>query len=371
MKSDAPPDRYPVPVPDTQTSPTRADRRVGQRRGRERRRSLLILLAIILLMAVLAAAARSYYQWGYTGSGPKEAVTVVIPQGATGGEVGDLLKQKNVIRSTLVFRVALRLKHLSATGFEAGEYHLTTNMDVEAAIAALGKGPIVHAIRVTIPEGLTVKQTGSRVAGALDSVSQKAFVRAAHNVGYPQQPYFPKKGETLEGLLFPNTYDFLKNSSARDVVARLLAEFQTETAGLPWGNAKQLHLTPYEVVIVASMIEREARFQGDREKVARVIYNRLAKGMRLQIDATVQYALGKSKPELTFDDLKVDSPYNTYLHAGLPPTPIASPSLASLRAALSPAKGPWLYYLVVDAAGHEFFTDSYDAFINKKRQVQG
>ena len=114
------------------------------------------------------------------------------------------------------------------------------------------------------------------------------------------------------------------------------------------------------------MIEREARFQGDREKVARVIYNRLAKGMRLQIDATVQYALGKTKPQLTFHDLKVESPYNTYLHAGLPPTPIASPGLASLRAALTPAKGPWLYYLVVDAAGHEFFTDSYDAFSTKE-----
>lgn len=364
MKSGAPTDRYPVPM--SEAPPKRAGRR-----GRERRRSLLILLAIIVLMGVLVLAARSYYQWASSGSGPKDAVTVVIPQGATGGEVADLLKEKKVIRSTFVFRVALRLKHLSASGFEAGEYHLTTNMSVEDAIVALGGGPVVHAVRVTIPEGLTVKQTATRVAKGVDSVSQTAFVRAAHNVGYPQQPYFPKKGQTLEGLLFPNTYDFLKNSSARDVVGRLLAEFQTETAGLPWDNAEKLHLTPYEVVIVASMIEREARFQGDREKVARVIYNRLAKGMRLQIDATVQYALGKSKPELTFDDLKVESPYNTYLHSGLPPTPIASPSLASLRAALDPAQGPWLYYLVVDAEGHEFFTASYDEFLNKKAQVQG
>ena len=93
--------------------------------------------------------------------------------------------------------------------------------------------------------------------------------------------------------------------------------------------------------------------------------------MKLQIDATVQYALGKTKPQLTYQDLKVESPYNTYLHAGLPPTPIASPGLDSLRAALEPAKGPWLYYLVVDSAGHEFFTSSYQEFLNKKAQVQG
>jgi UPF0755 protein len=371
MSSGTPTDRYPVPMSETETLPRRSERRPGKRRGSARRRSLLILLAIIVLMAVLALAARSYYQWASSGSGPKSPVTVVIPQGATGGEVADLLKAKQVIHSTFVFKVALRLKHLNDSGFEAGEYHLTTNMSVEDAIAALGKGPIVHAVRVTIPEGLTVEQTGSRVAANIDSVSQKGFVRAARNAGYPQQPYFPKKGQTLEGLLFPNTYDFLKNSSARDVVGRLLDEFQQETASLPWENANKLHLTPYEVVIVASMIEREARFQGDRQKVARVIYNRLAKDMRLQIDATVQYALGKTKPELTYADLKVESPYNTYLHGGLPPTPIANPSLASLRAALQPASGPWLYYLVVDKAGHEFFTDSYAEFSAKKAQVQG
>jgi UPF0755 protein len=196
-------------------------------------------------------------------------------------------------------------------------------------------------------------------------------MHAAHNVGYPPAPYLPQEGETLEGFLFPNTYDFLKDSGARDVVSRQLAEFQTETASLPWENAKSLGVSQYEVVIIASMIEREARFPGDRAKVSRVIYNRLERGMRLQIDATVQYALGQNKPVLTYQDLRVQSAYNTYLHSGLPPTPIASPSLASLRAALEPAQGPWLYYLVVDSAGHEFFTSSYQDFLKKKAQVQG
>src|SRR5439155_12337626 len=114
----------------------------------------------------------------------------------------------------------------------------------------------------------------------------------------------------------------------------------------------------YEVVVVASMIEREAKFEEDRGKIATVMYNRLAKGMPLQIDATVEYALGTYKTRLTFDDLKVQSPYNTYLHKGLPPTPIASPGLASIEAALSPAKGSWLYYVVCDSQGHHAFTSS-------------
>jgi UPF0755 protein len=360
-----------VPVPETQTLPTRADRGSKKQRGRERRRSLLILLSIFVLLAVLAAAARAYYQWASSGSGPRNPVTIVIPQGATGDEVADLLADKGVIRSAFLFRFVLRLKHLSSSGFEAGEYHLATNMSMDEAIDSLRKGPIVHSVRVTIPEGLTVDQTARRAAAPLENVTVKQFQRAAHNVGYPAAPYLPKAGATLEGFLFPNTYDFLKDSDARDVVSRQLAEFQKQTASLPWENAKKLGVSEYEVVIIASLIEREARFQGDREKVARVIYNRLDKGMKLQIDATVQYALGKTKPVLTYQDLTVESPYNTYLHAGLPPTPIASPGLDSLRAALDPAKGPWLYYLVIDSSGHEYFTASYQDFLKKKAQVQG
>ena len=209
-----------MPVPETQTLPTRADRGSKKQRGRERRRGLLILLSIFVLLAVLAAAARSYYQWASSGSGPRNPVTVLIPQGATGDDVANLLKDKGVIRSAFLFRFVLRLKHLSSSGFEAGEYHLTTNMSIDEAIASLQKGPIVHSVRVTVPEGLTVDQTAKKVAAPLANVTVKQFQRAAHNVGYPPAPYLPKKGATLEGFLFPNTYDFLKDADAHDVVSR-------------------------------------------------------------------------------------------------------------------------------------------------------
>jgi UPF0755 protein len=129
-------------------------------------------------------------------------------------------------------------------------------------------------------------------------------------------------------------------------------------------------VTPYEVVIIASLIEEEARIPEDRPKVAAVIYNRLAREMNLQIDATVLYALPRHKERLTYEDLETPSPYNTYLHPGLPPTPIASPGLASLEAALQPADADYLYYVVIDDSGRHAFTASYEEFLRFKEQAQ-
>jgi len=350
---------------------TRVERRdQAKRQGGGRRRSLLILLAFFLVLVTVAVVAGNYYRTQTSGVGPKVPVTVVVPEGVTGAQVADLLEANGVIHSTFLFRLALRLRNQSS-GFEAGEYHLTTNMGFSQLIATLQKGPVVHAVRVTIPEGLTVAQTAERLAPSLDGVRRGSFVRAATSGTYSLPPYLPAGKPTVEGFLFPNTYDFLKDTTDDAAIKRLLAEFQTEAKGLPWQHARTLHVSDYQVVVVASMIEREAKFPADRPKVARVIYNRLARGMKLQVDATVLYALGRNTTTITDQDLQVKSPYNTYLHAGLPPTPIASPGLASLRAALSPAVGNWLYYLAIDTAGHERFTSSYAQFIAWKNQFLG
>jgi len=175
----------------------------------------------------------------------------------------------------------------------------------------------------------------------------------------------------VEGFLFPKTYELPPDADADAVVQRLLQQFEEDAGGLEWSRADRLGLTPYEVVIVASLIEREARVEEDRRKIASVIYNRMKKGMRLQIDATVQYALPKHKPRLTYEDYEYESPYNTYLNDGLPPTPIASPGLASLEAALRPAKTKFLFYIAVDEEGHHRFTETYDEFLRVKAEVQG
>lgn len=336
---------------------------------RERRRGLVILVSLLLLLAGIAGAGGAYYNWATGASGPRERIELAIPSGATGAEVAELLEAEGVIRSTFVFNLIARLRGFSG-GFQAGEYtNLTTNMTVNEALDALREGPLVKTVSAAFPEGYRLEEVAESLAEQL-GISRGSFLRAARSGTYALQPYLPKDTETVEGFLFPNTYDFLEDITAKDVVERLLEEFEKQASTLPWGQAEALGVTEYEVVVIASMIEREARVPEDRAKIARVIYNRLEQGMALEIDATVQYALGDWDPILIVDR-EVDDPYNTYQHPGLPPGPIASPGRASLEAALLPKEGPWLYYVVIDAEGRHAFTDSYQEFLRLVDQYQG
>jgi peptidoglycan lytic transglycosylase G len=354
-------------APMLETLPKRAERQ-----PRERRRGLIVLITVLVLVAALVAGGVGYWSWATGASGAKTKLVVTIPDGATGGEVGQLLEKNGVIRSTWAFKLLSRFRGFSG-GFQAGVYtNLTTNMAVEDVIDALKKGPLAKkSLQALFPEGLTLGQTADRAQEQL-GVPGSDFMKAATSGEWSLSPYLPKGTKTVEGFLFPKKYEFKAGISANDVIKRLLAQFKLEVRDFEWSGYKRLGLKrPYDAVIVASMIEREAKFPEDRGKIARVIYNRLAKGMPLQIDATVEYALGTHKPRLTLADLKVNSPYNTYLHTGLPPTPIASPGAASLEAALAPAKGRWLYYVVVDAQGHHAFTASYDEFLRLTQKYQG
>ncbi len=341
--------------------------RTPARRRRERRRGGLVLLVALILLVCLVGAAGGWWAWASGASGTQEKIVVVVPQGSSGSDVAKILEQEHVIRSSLAFKVMARFRGF-AEGFQAGTYtNLTTNMSVAGALAALKKGPLPEkTLTAVFPEGLTLVQTAEAVQDQL-GIPKQAFLAAARSGSYSLPPYLPKGEPTLEGFLFPKKYDFKADVSADDVIDKMLAQLSKEVRSLPWGDYRKLGLkSKYQVLTVASMIEREARFPEDRPRIAAVIYNRLKKGMLLQIDATVEYALGRYKSKLTFDDLKVDSPYNTYLHEGLPPTPIANPGLASIEAALSPASGNWLYYIVCDQEGHHAFTSSYSTFLRLK-----
>ena len=166
---------------------------------------------------------------------------------------------------------------------------------------------------------------------------------------------------SLEGMLFPDTYQVASNEDEAKVIARLIAQMEKVAgeSGVELAPFSR-NLSGYQVLAVASMIEKEARLDEDRAKIARVIYNRLEQGMNLEIDATVIYAMGGNVERLTFDDIaNTESPYNTYKHPGLPPTPIAMPGRASIMAAMNPADGPWLYYVVVDAEGRHAFAETF------------
>lgn len=341
--------------------------RSPSRAPRERRRGGVILLVVLILLVCLVGAAGGWWAWATGSSGPEGKIVVVIPQGSSGSEVAGILTKEHVVRSALAFKVMARFRGF-AHGFQAGTYtNLTTNMSVAGAIAALKKGPLPQkTLSAVFPEGLTLTQTAERVQDQL-GIPMQQFLSAARSGKYGLPPYLPKGASTLEGFLFPKSYDFFAGVSAGDVIKKLLTQFGKEVRGLPWSDYRSLGLkSRYQVLIVASMIEREARFPEDRPKIAAVIYNRLKEHMALQIDATVEYALGTYKSRLTYEDLKVQSPYNTYLHQGLPPTPIASPGLASIEAALSPDGGHWLYYIVCDKEGHHAFTSSYSEFLRLK-----
>lgn len=350
------------PLLDTEPAPS-------ERPRKKRRLGLIFLLIALMLLAGMGLMAARMYGLSTAGDGPRRPLVVRIPFGATGSDVASLLEDHKVIQSAFIFKLLARIRGVSQS-FQAGKYHLRTNMSASEAIEGLEEGPFVESLEVTIPEGYVIPKTAARIQRAL-GIKARRFERAALSGRYSLPPYLPKGTKTVEGFLFPSTYEFLKDSTADDVIRRLLGQFQQEARGLPWDHAKARGLSPYEAVVLASMIEREARVPADRPKVATVIYNRLKQGMLLQIDATVQYALGKQKEGLTYEDLKVESPYNTYLHAGLPPTPISSPGLASLRAALNPVKACWLYFVVVGEDGRHGFTCSYQEFLRMKEKAAG
>jgi UPF0755 protein len=332
----------------------------ARHRRRRRHRGLIVLLVLMLVVLGLATAGFTYYRWCQGSSGPQTAVTITVPRGASGGDVVGLLHDRGVIRCGLVSRVILRTRNDT---FQAGKYHLRTNMTLSGALDALDRGPLAApSIRLTIPEGWRLTQIADRVQ-ALLHVPSAGFLRLAQSGRYSLPPYLPSKSRSVEGLLFPNTYQFpAHGNTAGSVIRKLLDGFRAAVRSLPWADALNLHVSDYQIVTIASMIEREARIPRDRPKIAAVIYNRLKRGMSLGIDATVEYIDPNPSNGLTNSDLHIKSPYNTRLHPGLPPTPIASPGLPSLRAALQPAHVDYLYFVLCGADGHHAFTDTNARF---------
>ncbi len=301
------------------------------------------------------------------------AVRFTVRQGASGDDVVKALHEQSVIRcSGFVGRILLH-RSGQASDIRAGTYGLTTNMTLDSALAILTKAPPpVPTVRLTIPEGYRLTQIADRVQKDV-GIPAKKFLATANSGTFSLPPYLPKGTSTPEGFLFPQTYQFAKSkTSAGDVISRLLREFGTEVANEPWQNAQKLGVTPYEAVVIASMIEREAKVDGDRPLIAAVIYNRLKLGMTLGIDATLLYDdPTPGDGELSASDLTSDSPYNTRVHVGLPPTPIASPGMKSIDAALTPANVDFLYYVLCGADGSHKFSSDYGTFLQDKARCLG
>lgn len=335
-------------------------------RRRTRLTPLGKLVIFMLVLLVPLGALGGYAMKVSGGSDTGREVSVVIEPGSSATTIAANLERAGVIRAAWLFRLYSRVRG-TAENLRAGEYVFRTNMGYGAVVAILEKGPAIEFTRVTLPEGKTVTETARIMEKA--GISSADFLAAAAS-GTHDVRALPRGAKNLEGFLFPKTYDFKEGTTAAQAVALLLAQFDRETSTLDWSRAARLGVTPYQIVIIASMIEREARVPQDRAKVARVIYNRLARPMRLQIDATVQYGIflktGSYKNPLLTADYTFSSPYNTYLIDGLPPAPIASPGLESIRAALDPADGKWLYYVLINDKGEHGFANTFEEFVRLK-----
>lgn len=325
-----------------------------------------ILVLLFVLGAGAGAVAWFCYDWVQRQLDPPGepvgAVSVEIPSGSGVSDIARMLAERGVVANAVVARLAWRNSEI-----QAGEYVLAQNMSVDQALEVLNAGPApAPFIKITIPEGLWLSEITERLLDGLDAFDPVELDTAISG-GAIRSAFQPEDVNSLEGLLFGETYH-VDEASADDeaaLVERMVQQFDLVAAELGYDTLAEttIGLSPYEVITVASMVEEEAFRDEDRPKVARVIYNRINLGMPLGIDATVLYAIGERKTGITRSELNVDSPYNTRKFRGIPPGPISSPGRKSLEAALYPADGDWLYFVLSARDGTLFFTDDYEEFL--------
>jgi len=347
--------------------------RSGYRRvGRKRRSNAgLAVLGVLLVLGVLGAVFVIYLAatGGENEPAPGESARVEVVKGDTLSDVAAKLEMAGIIESAFVFELQARYEGYG-TEIKTGRYTFQPGWDSGKILHKLTVGQAPPTITVTIPEGLTVEETAGTVA-ADSSVPARAFEEAARRTDYGYAFLDNPDVKTTEGYLFPAKYEFEKGVTARQIVDRLLEQYLLETQDLDFAEAKErLDLTENQVVIVASLIEKEAANPEEKPLIASVIYNRMSKDTPLQIDATIQYALKRPKSSLSLADLKVDSPYNTYENKGLPPGPICSPGRESLLAALNPTNSNYLYYVLEANGEKHFFTKSYEDFLQAKAEAE-
>ena len=330
-------------------------------------------LALILLAALIVLGGAGGYLWslGPAAAGQNTAKSIIhVEPGASLSEIAALLKTHGCLRSAASFKL-----HAIVTGqaseLKSGTYEVSSAMSAPQLITMLAAGRQA-TVTVTIPEGFTLAQIAQRLAEAdLANEQQFRLVATAQAVADILQVNLPEEVHSAEGYLFPETYRFTLGTGPEKLVARMIGEFEKRFITQLWEPlpAEQRWGSLHEIVTLASLVEEEAQIESERALIAGVLKNRLERGMRLECDATVQYALGKHHTRLTYSDLQIDSPYNTYRHAGLPPGTISSPGLDCLRAALKPAHTQYLFY-VARGDGSHIFSHTYQEHLAAIRQVR-
>jgi UPF0755 protein len=294
-------------------------------------------------------------------------VEVEIKEGMNLTQIANLLEEKGVIDDAFLFKIYVQQKG-KEKNLLPGTYRLITGSEYDLIIDEITAGEKQVIYKITIPEGFTVSQIKERILRDIPFVEAGELENALDIKNYNTYEFL-KDMSSLEGFLFPKTYDVTIDYSVQNIIEMMLTQYQLETQVLDWSYADENNYSHYDILKIASLIEREAYIPEERPLISAVIYNRLKIDMLLQVDATVRYALDKWDGIVTYDDLEIDSPYNTYKYTGLPPTPICNPGIAAIEAAIAPADVDYLYYVVVDENTHEHeFSNSLEEHENAKSE---
>ncbi len=353
----------------TDASRAHTDASGGERRGRthSRRARILVVLALVVGVALIWFLVELFQPFHGSGHG---SVTVTIPAHSSSSEVGDILERDGVISSSFFFEIRALLSGDKGK-LRSGTYHLRQDMSYGAALKVLTTPPpAVKTTGVTIIPGSTRAQVSARLHQERVHGSYLAATRHSPLLN-PARYGAPRSTPTLEGFMFPDTYQLRVPVSVSALVADQLSAFKKQFATVGMGFAQSKHLTPYDVLIIASIIEKEAATAHDRPLVASVIYNRLRDHIPLGMDSTTRYEFNDYTTPLTAAQLSARSPYNTRLNTGLPPTPISNPGIAAIRAAAAPARTNYLYFVVKPCGnGESVFESSYTKFLQDSAHYQ-
>lgn len=310
-----------------------------------------------LAIEVYLWARQGDIEWRSPGSGD---IPFTVQRGDTPATIGARLEKLGMVQDADLFRQVARARGVERQ-LEAGDFTLRRGMSMDEILVALQHG-IVVPNTIVITEGRRVEE----IAQLLErqSVVRSAEFIAAARAGTYNSPALKDlpAGSSLEGFLFPDTYQLPRDATAAQIVAIMLANFDKKVPASLWASPNDLRLTSYQLLAVASIVEREAVIADERPRIASVYLNRIRRGMRLEADPTVQYAMGYQAAKDTWwktpvqleEYSRVDSPYNTYLRSGLPPTPICSPGISSIRAAFAPEKSDFLFFLARGDGSHVF-----------------
>lgn len=331
------------------------------------RKFLFLLIAVLLTVSGILTYALFGDRGGTVASGERLNVYITVQPGMTATDIGKMLEERGVIGSRQKFWLIAKLGG-SEGQFKAGTYHMYVNMPIREALDVLVGGE-ASMMRFTIPEGFSVREIAARLESE-GIVSGKEFLEKAKTFGpYRYMQAHRNAMYRAEGFLFPDTYEVEPGTAPEAILQMMARNFDDRLTDEMREKAKKMDLSVYELVTLASLVEKEARFEEDRPMIAQVFLKRLELNMPLQSDTTIQYLLDAPKEDVTYKDTEIESPYNTYQHYGLPPGPIANPGIASIKAVLEPADTDYLYF-VADRGGHNHYSKSYSEHLEIVNRVR-